>query len=156
MATCEICGGKGTVTYDIPATEAAVGIGGMNVQGLGGFCTRPCACVRDLPAIYGEAKWWDSEMIRRDVIEIPVGDRSVSVKTTCEVPRDDGGRRLHRTVENSYFSPLIEFETDGDELTLLAGDARKVAAALIAAADACDAIETKSQALTDAAPTKGT
>jgi hypothetical protein len=136
---CEACGGKGTIAYRVEGDFEPTPVGnGVSAQNMGGWSTRPCKCVKDLPATDGSAKWWDSETIYSTAIPVPVGDTAIEVSADCEVPRAENGRRLHRTADNAFYPPLITLETDRPSLTLFAEDARALAAVLVAAADACD------------------
>lgn len=138
--SCDKCGGTGKTRYTIlPSNPDPVDIGdGIVVQDMGGVGTRACVCVRDLPAIDGKAKWWETESIYSKVVVVPIGDEAVEVSADCEVPRADDGRRVHRTWENAYYPPLVEMQAP-EHVTLHSDTARELAAALVAAADACDA-----------------
>lgn len=136
---CERCNGTGRQTYrrigDAMATDIG---GGVSVQSLGGHGTRACQCVRDLPAIHGEATWWETESIYSEIVDVPIGCECIEVAADCEVPRRDDGRRLHRAPHNAWYPPLVTVESPAS-VTLHAQDARKLADALTAAADACEA-----------------
>jgi hypothetical protein len=136
--SCKECGGKGKISYRTPADLEPVDMGnGTTIQSMGGWSTRACSCVKDLPALDGVATWWDMESIYSEVVGVPIGAACIEVDADCEVPRDESGRRLHRTMENAYYPPLIRMVVPGD-VTLHSDSARELAAALIAAADACD------------------
>jgi hypothetical protein len=137
--TCDKCGGTGKINYRTPGDlEPTQLTEDTTIQNIGGWSTRACSCVRDLPATDGHATWWESETIYSAVVDVPIGAECIEVKAECEVPRGDDGRRYHRTADNSYFPPLVELEFPRPGVMLHAEDARKFAAALIAAADACD------------------
>lgn len=110
---------------------------GTTIQNIGGSGSRPCACVRDLPAIDGKATWWNTETIYSAVVGIPIGNECMEITADCEIPLNDAGRRLHRTADNAYYPPLVNVEGLGRAM-LHSDTAREIAAALIAAADACD------------------
>jgi hypothetical protein len=136
--TCAICNGTGKVKYRMLGDAMPTDVGnGVSVQAMDGWGTKPCACVKDLPAIAGVASWWDLETIYSKVVTVPIGNECAEITADCEIPRNDNGRRLHRTAENAYYPPLIRFEVPG-HMTLHSDTAREMAAALIAAADACD------------------
>ncbi len=121
---CELCNGSGTKTYSILGDAMPRDLGdGTTIQDMGGFGTRACQCVRDLPATDGK---------------VPIGCEAVEISADCEVPRGPDGRRYHRTPENAYYPPLIRLDMEC-AATLHADTAREIAAALVAAADACDA-----------------
>ena len=135
---CEKCGGKGTITYRTLGDAMPTPLGdGTTIQATGGHGTRPCECVRDLPAIDGKATWWSSESIYSKVVVVPIHNEAVEISADCEIPLMDNGRRVHRTAENAYYPPLVEVETP-PSLTLHSDTARELATALVAAADACD------------------
>lgn len=143
QAACSVCNGTGKVSYVIPGDPEPRPIGGgplagYTVQTMDGYGTRACECVRNLPAIYGKATWWESESPYSAVVDIPVGKDTVEVSVSLEVPRNENGRRCHRTVENYYYPALIDVEVSFEKLTLFPDTARELAAALIAAADACE------------------
>jgi hypothetical protein len=136
---CEHCNGTGKQTYRFLGDAMPRDLGnGLSVQDMGGQGTRACKCVRDLPATDGEATWWETESIYSEVVTVPIGCEAVEISADCEVPRGPDGRRYHRTPENAYYPPLIRLEMEC-AATLHADTAREIAAALIAAADACDA-----------------
>lgn len=136
---CERCGGTGKVSYRTLGSLDPTPIGdGMTIQDMGGSGTRACACVRDLPAIDGEATWWETEAVYSEVVGVPIGDECIEITADVEVPRMENGQRVHRTAANAYYPPLIDVEVAAPKTTLHSDTARELAAALIAAADACD------------------
>lgn len=138
---CE-CGGTGKVAYKIPAAPGEINLGdGMVMVDMGGSGTRACECVRDLPAIDGKATWWESELVFSEVVPVPIGDESIELLVDGEVPRDEHGRRVHRTAHNAYYPTLVRMEALPASVTLFGDDARELAAALLRAADACDAAD---------------
>lgn len=143
--SCEKCGGTGKLRYDIAPSGEARRVGDVIIEDRGGSGTRACPCVRDLPAVDGHAKWWESETIHSAVVDVPIFQECVEIEATCEVPRAENGQRVHRTAENAYYPPLVEVQTP-EKLTLHSDTARELATALIAAADACD----RADALADA------
>lgn len=136
---CEKCGGKGKISYrtlgDLEPTQLTAD---TTIQAMGGWGTRACSCVRDLPATDGHATWWETETIYSEVVDVPIGSECIEVSADCEVPRGPDGRRYHRTGENAYYPPLVDVEFPTPKVTLHSESAREFAAALIAAADACD------------------
>lgn len=135
---CAKCGGSGKVVYDVPpALEEHRLTDGTTIRDMGGFDTRACSCVAGLPAHDGKATWWGLESVFNEVVSIPIHCEAVEIDAQVEVPRDEGGRRVHRTARNAFYPPLVEAQTP-ESLTLHAETARELAAALIAAADACD------------------
>lgn len=69
---------------------------------------------------------------------MPIGCECIEIAADCEVPRREDGRRLHRTPPNAWYPPVVTIESPAS-VTLHAEDARKLAAALSAAAGVCDA-----------------
>lgn len=133
------CKGTGKIGYVIPGDPEPRPIGGgCTVQIGDGYGTRACECVRDLPAIYDRATWWEWESVYSAEVSVPVHDDSISIRVGCEVPRKEDGRRCHRTADNCYYPALIDLEVSCEQLTLFPDTARELAAALIAAADACE------------------
>ena len=146
---CGKCGGSGTLTYRTLGDALPTPMGnGTTVQAMGGFGTRPCECVRDLPAIDGEATWWGSETIFSEVVQVPIFNEAAEVNAECEIPYRGDGRRVHRTAANAYYPPLINVDTPRS-MTFHAEDARKFADALRAAADACDKADALATATED-------
>lgn len=136
---CTACSGTGKASYVIPGDSEPRQIGGgYSVQTMDGYGTRACECVRDLPSMYGRAKWWEWESVYSAEVSVPVGDETISISVGCEVPRSERGRRCHRTVENCYYPALIDLEASSEKVTLFSSTARELAAALIAAAEACE------------------
>lgn len=134
---CNICNGTGKVVHhEPPAPERDLG-NGMTVQCMGGSFTRACDCACDLPPIDGEATWWDQETIYSAVVTTAFFDEAIEISCKCEVPRREDGRRVHRTAENFYYGTTVDIE-GAEKLQLLPEEARKFAAALIAAAEACE------------------
>jgi hypothetical protein len=135
--SCDRCGGTGKRRLTRPPSGESWRIGDVVVEDGGGSSTAACDCVRDLPAIDGMATWWESETIHHVVVPVPIFDDAVEITAECEVPRRADGQRVHRTAENAYYPPLITVESP-ERITLDSEDARALAAALAAAADACD------------------
>lgn len=136
--TCDKCGDTGVVRYTTLGDAEPHDMGdGTMIQDMGGSGSRACSCVRDLPAIDGKATWWESEPIHSVVVGIPIGNECCEIVADCEIPRNDQGRRLHRTADNAYYPPLVNVDGLG-HATLHSDTARELAAALVAAADACD------------------
>ena len=143
MAACTICNGTGKVGYTIPGDPEPRYIdGGPNegytIQTMDGYGTRACECVANLPAIYDRATWWDLEYVHSAEINVPFGSESVSLSVYCEVPRAENGRRCHRTNANCWYPAMIDVEVSAEKLTLFPATARELAAALLAAAEACE------------------
>jgi hypothetical protein len=138
-SACEKCGDTGKIRYSFLGDVAPrpFGSDGTTIQYMGGSGTRACSCVRDLPAIDGKATWWETESIYSEVVQVPIGCECITVEADCEVPRDENGRRVHRTGDNVYYPALIRMEAPVSS-TLHSDSARELAAALIAAADECD------------------
>lgn len=135
---CPKCSGKGKLTYGIAGSDERVDLGGgVYMTDGGGFGTRACPCVADLPAIDGTATWWESETVYSEIVDIPIGADCCEINADAEIPRANNGRRVHRTADNAYYPPLVRVMGLGDA-TFHAEDARKLAAVLNAAADACD------------------
>jgi hypothetical protein len=135
---CDECNGTGKQSYRTIGDALPTDIGnGLSVQAMGGWGTRACKCVRDLPAIDGQATWWETEVIYSTVVPIPIGNEAAEITADCEIPRGPDGRRYHRTADNAYYPPLIRLELEC-AATLHSDTAREIAAALVAAADACD------------------
>lgn len=135
--SCEKCD-NGKITYRTLGDALPTELGdGTTIQMGDGFGTRPCECVRDLPPVDGEASWWDDESIYSKVVPVPIHNEAVEVGASCEIPLREDGRRVHRTADNAYYPPLIDVQAP-KSMTLHAETARELAAALNAAADACD------------------
>jgi hypothetical protein len=145
-SNCDRCGDTGKISYRTLGDVEAKPFGeGTTIQNMGGWSTRACNCVRDLPATDGVATWWELETIYSEVVGVPIFNEAVEITADCEVPRGDDGRRYHRTAENAYYPPLISVESP-EKITLHAETARELAAALIAAADACDKTDEMAEA----------
>ena len=138
MNRCGICNGSGEVQYRTIGDALPTDLGnGVTIQSRGGTSTRACSCVRDLPATDGTATWWDSETLYTQIVMAPIFNECFEVAATGEVPRNEHGRRVHRTRENAHWPSLIHLDAPASS-TLHPVDARKLAAALSEAADACD------------------
>lgn len=136
-SVCAECGGKGKISYRTPKGDSYK-LGDTVVTDLGGISTRPCKCVKDLAPVAGKATWWTSDVIYTETVVIPIGSEALEITAECEVPRGENGAALLRTAANAYYPPLIDLTTERDKLTLHSDTAREIAAALVAAADACD------------------
>lgn len=149
--SCELCNGTGKQVYRMIGDALPRDLGnGLSIQDMGGSGTRACKCVRDLPAIHGHATWWETETIYSEVVAVPIGNEAVEITADCEVPRGANGRRYHRVGANVYYPPLIRLEMEC-AATLHSDTAREIAAALTAAADACDKADDLTRELEGAA-----
>lgn len=139
---CEKCKGTGKVTYRIlPASPPVVTASRLVIEDLGGTGTRACECVRDLDAIDGKASWWETERLFGEVVAVPIGDECIEIEVDGEVPRRADGQRVHRTVENAYYPALVRMTVDASASMMHGDTARELAAALLKAADVCDAAD---------------
>lgn len=82
---CEKCGGTGKLGYDIAPSGDSMRVGDVVIEDGGGWGTRACPCVRDLPATDGHASWWESETIQSTVVGVPIFNECVEVEATCEI-----------------------------------------------------------------------
>lgn len=131
--TCPHCNGTGKIHYEEPPQTRQLHDGGR-VE-IGGSLTRPCQCVASLPAIHGRATWWDLECVYSASVDAVTSTFYVAARR--EVPRNEQGRRVHRTTENACYRTLIDLEGP-EAATLTPEDARELAAKLLEAADACE------------------
>ena len=149
MATdCAKCGGTGKIRYGTIGDALPIDLGnGTTIQAMGGFGTRACECVRDLPAIDGDACWWETEDIYSTHITegVVMGSECIYVSADCEVPRNDLGRRVHRTARNAYYPPMVRVEVDGGSVTMRVDGAEKLIEALTAAVQLCGNAEALAQ-----------
>lgn len=135
--SCRRCGDTGKVGYRTLGEVEPRDMGTFTVQDMGGWGTRACECVRDLPPVDGRATWWESETLYSKVVDVPIGCECIELRVDGEVPRMADGRRAHRTGDNVYYPTLISLEPPG-KVELFPEDARKLAEALIEAADICE------------------
>lgn len=118
---CSKCGDTGTTTYRTLGDVEPRPFGeGYTIQDMGGFHTRACSCVRDLPPIDDEATWWESETVFNEVFTDTITpDRAVEITVSREVPRNKAGRECVMR-GNRYFPTMVDVE---GELGMLHGDA---------------------------------
>lgn len=141
LPDCEECKGTGKIGYRTPADPTPrVLVDGTTITQGEGWGTRPCKCVRELPAIEGQATWWGTETVWERVVECGVfPDDLAELTVRPEVPYAENGMRVHRR-GNRYFGTHVDamFPTSA---WLMPDDARRLALALLAAAEAADAID---------------
>lgn len=97
-----------------------------------------CACRRDLPPTQGDVAWWTTETTPTATILMALGRAQVAVET--ERPVSEDSRRLVRHPGNQLYPSFVEVSLPygRDRQSMLADEARRLAAALIAAADLAD------------------
>jgi hypothetical protein len=135
---CKDTPGKLVVNH-APSGESRDLGDGVTISDAGGFSTRACPCVRDLPPVEREATWWEAETVWSRVHAVPIRDERIEIDVSAEVPRTkDGYRAVMRG--NRYYPTLIHVEQP-ESLTLLADDAIDLALALLAAAYAAKAVD---------------
>jgi hypothetical protein len=140
LFACALCGDTGKRSYTIPPSgESRTLPSGTVISDGGGSGTLACACVRDLPPVEGEATWWTSESAHSDVFVGCMPDTVFELSASAEVPRRADGRRVVMR-GNRYWPTWIDL--DGPvHAHLEPREARALAGALVAAADACDAVD---------------
>jgi hypothetical protein len=136
---CAKCDDKGAYGVEEPEEKRQMADGSTWVFGPT-YSTVLCDCRKDVPPRDGKASWWTLESVYDADVVIPIGDESVSVKVSAEVPMSDDNYRLHR-FGNRYYPTLIDVEVSHDKLTLHSDTARELAKALMAAADSADRID---------------
>ena len=139
--TCERCNGTGKLAYTEEHLPVHTEMGGERVvieQTTRG--TRACPCVRDLPPVEGEARWWDTEVAWERVLTIGPWGEPVEMSVDAEVPRREDGRRVVLR-GNRYFPTTVDVLFPAEAKFLSSDDVRLLAAALNEAADAADAID---------------
>lgn len=130
---CSKCGDTGKLSYRTAKQEPVPVGDGFTIQDMGTSGTRACSCVRDLPAIEGDATWWESETVFSEVFTDTIyPDNAVEVTVDSEVPRDENGRRVVRR-GNRYYPTMIG--VDGELGLIHAGMADDFADLMRRAAD---------------------
>jgi hypothetical protein len=102
--------------------------------------THPCACRERISPRGGDAAWWSLETVLSTAVDIPIGAQQINVSVRAEVPMSRDNFRVHRH-GNRYYPTLIDVAVGDESLSLHAETARELAAALIAAAEASEAID---------------
>jgi hypothetical protein len=128
---CSRCHGEGAYTREESTS-------GENWRSYA-LITVPCSCRAELPARKGEAKWWGTEQVYAADVQIPIGNERASISVSAEVPYDAKNFRVERR-GNRYWPTLVNVESPAD-MTLHPETARELAQALLAAANAADAID---------------
>lgn len=145
------CDGTGAIKYvergEGPPVEVAEGVfvGPMTTYG-----TNLCECRTSLEPRDGRARWWTSETVYNGEWEGSVFGIDGSLSVQAEVPISDDNYIVKRP-GNRYYPTLIDLTFtrarggyEGIEYELpaiFADEARELAARLIEAADAADAID---------------
>ena len=127
MTDCGICHGEGATRY----TEREV-CGDVEFTSSG---IRPCACREVMMPRPGQAHYWSEERVFEEFVDCGV-QRGISVHVDAEVPMSADNYRLVRR-GNRYWPSLVNVGTSW----MHPGEARVLAAALIRAAEAADAID---------------
>jgi hypothetical protein len=137
-ADCGRCNGTGKLRYEeehLPVQHAD----GTIVEGRTSG-TRPCRCVRDLPAIEGDASWWNSEVVWESVFNDSIGlDEVVEISVCSEVPRREDGRRV-QMLGNRCYPTMVELHLPS-EMLMHPFQLRDLALKLLAAVAAAEAID---------------
>lgn len=137
---CDKCNDTGKIVNETgPGPVCDVG-GGYTIQRTGGSASDLCECRKSLPPRHGKARWWQCETVYSESMTTCDGFGQVNVTISREVPISEDNYRLHRTVENAYFSctPTVEIES-GPALT--SGALRDIAAFLIRMAAKTDELD---------------
>jgi hypothetical protein len=122
------CGGSGQIQWR-ESNRAMSGLG-----------TALCPCRKSLPVREGNAAWWTTERVYEATVDIPIFSELVSIAVNAEVPISGDNYRVQRR-GNRYYPTLVDLDV-GKESLLMHGDtARRLGQALIAAADASDAVD---------------
>lgn len=139
-SSCQKCGGDGKIVYRTIGDAMPTDLGnGVAVQNTGGFSTRACSCVRDLPPIEGKATWWESETAWSVVFTDTIISDAAEITVDAEVPRDENGRRVVMR-GNRYYPTWVELQAP-PRMLMHPDAARAFALKLLAAAEACDAVD---------------
>lgn len=139
MSGCEECNFTGEIGYRTPPGDEIETINGCLIKDMGGFSTRACKCVRDLPEVDEPATWWEMETAWERVHIAGIFGDPIELSVSAEVPRTEDGRRAVMR-GNRYYPCSVDAELPS-HLSMNADDARSLALALLAAAEAADAID---------------
>lgn len=134
IAVCARCQGSGKISF---THEDRDDDGTLRSSTSGAY---QCECVRDLPPIEGEATWWNDEEVWSCVLNDSIGpDDVVELSVRAEVPlREDGRRVVMRG--NRYYPTWVTAHLP-KRIQLHPEQARTLALKLMAAAEACDAVD---------------
>lgn len=106
----------------------------------------PCSCRTGEEPRAGEAATWSTETPYAAAWQSEVGQDSIEVSVAAEVPYSTDVHRLHRH-GNRYYPTTIDVLCESREMTFLfPEEVRRLAAILIAAADAAERIDKPDQA----------
>ena len=142
VATCA-CNGTGKIVDSIPEGPW-VDKGSYQTRVGGGYSSRLCECRKNLERRVGNARWWTSETTWGETIDVPTLPGELSVSITTEVPISDDNYPLIRDEENFYWPSLIQV----NDRSMIADDARAIAALLIRAAEEAERIDGEALART--------
>jgi hypothetical protein len=135
---CE-CDGSGKIVDRIDhSNEPYRDIGnGLQIGGGMSITSRLCGCRKDLEPRDGEARWWSSETVWTETVEMPSGLKTLEISVVSEVPISNENYVVKRR-GNRYYPTMVEIAGAGSFIT---EDVRRLAAALISCADRADAID---------------
>ena len=138
MTSCE-CDGSGKIVDRIDHSDEPWRDFGHGLQIGGGFSitSRLCTCRKSLPPRDGEARWWTTETVWAEEVEMPSGSRTVPIAVSCEVCISEDNYIVHRVGDNVYYPAMIELAGT----SFITEDIRRLAAALISCADRADALD---------------
>ena len=129
------CGGSGVKQI----TTEQFGPSGETIST--GWSTTPCQCRRGLPPRDGEASWWSTETVFDERVVTECFSEVIEASVRAEVPYDADNYRVHRH-GNRYYPCSVDLAVSDPELRwLFPEEARAIAAMLVRAADAADAID---------------
>lgn len=107
---------------------------------------QPLTAASVLPAslheglVDGKAGHWGQVGVFSETVECAVFQESVEVSVTTEEPRNDAGQRVVRR-GNRWYPTMVDVEISHGDVDMFPAEARKLAAALIAAADVAEACD---------------
>ena len=147
LATSCECGGTGKIDYVHREPESAAReSGGVIIGPATTYGSRLCECRRTLEPREGEARWWESETVYEAEWSAEVFELGAEIVVKAEVPISEDNYRLVRSDENRYWPCSVDVELYRGKATasfpgLWSHEARDLAAKLIAAAEAVEAID---------------
>lgn len=149
--TCK-CDGSGKIVDRVDhSDEPWRDIGhGLQIGGGMSITSRLCECRKSLPRREGEARWWTSEKVWTETVDLPSALREVALDVVCEVPISDDNYPLIRNAENIYYPAMVEV----NGVSFITDDIRRLAIALVSCADRADALD--AEATCAPSPTPGT
>lgn len=131
LKTCVICNGTGrTATFEEQRINPEISASA--------YASHLCVCRQSLPPREGKADWWSLETVFSGRGESAICD-PIQVTVKAEVPISADNYRVHRRGNRSW--PTMVDVDCGEPVSLWPEQARKLAALLIQAADAADAVD---------------